>query len=120
MGLMDATEYDPRPAQRRNRLIVGLALAVVLAGIFWYFFRYWPEEHVINKFFEAIESNNMETAYGLYNGDPDCDIPTGGDEDALNSYMTEAQGSLTEDQWQMVGRRMQERFPDWAAAHGIT
>ncbi len=70
MGLMDATEYDPRPAQRRNRLILALVMVVVLAGIFWYFFRYWPEERVINKFFEAVERNDMEAAYGLYNGDP--------------------------------------------------
>ena len=70
MGLMDATEYDPRPAQRRWRLIAILALIVVLAGILWYFFRYWPEERVINKFFEAIERNDMQTAYGIYYNDP--------------------------------------------------
>jgi len=70
MGLMDATEYDPRPAQRRNRLILALVMVVVLAGIFWYFFRYRPEERVIDKFFEAVERNDMEAAYGLYNGDP--------------------------------------------------
>ena len=71
MGLMDAKEYDPRPAQRRWRLIAIGALVVVLAGISWYFFRYWPEERVINKFLEAVERNDMQTAYGLYQGDPD-------------------------------------------------
>ncbi len=70
MGLMDAKEYDPGPANRRKRLIVILAAVAVLAGIFWYFFRYWPEERVINKFFEAIERKDMQTAYGLYEGDP--------------------------------------------------
>jgi hypothetical protein len=71
MGLMDAKEYDPRPAQRRWRLI-GLALVVVLVAFFlWWNFRYWPEEQVINKFFTAIEHKDFETAYGIYNSDPD-------------------------------------------------
>lgn len=70
MGLMDAQEYDPRPARRRLRLIAIAALVVVLAGILWYFFRYWPEERVVNKFFETVERNDMQTAYGIYMGDP--------------------------------------------------
>lgn len=70
MSLLDAKEYDPRPAQRRNRLIAtGIIVVVVAAGL-WFFFRYWPEEHVINQFFEAIESKNFESAYGVYNHDP--------------------------------------------------
>jgi hypothetical protein len=71
MGLLDAKEYDPRPAQRRWRLIIILAIVILAGGIGWYFFRYWPEEHIINKFFEAIERKDMQTAYGLYQGDPD-------------------------------------------------
>ena len=70
MGLMDAKEYDPRPAQRRWKMMATLALVVVLAGILWYFFRYWPEEQVIDKFFGAVEKDDMQTAYGIYNGDP--------------------------------------------------
>jgi hypothetical protein len=70
MALMDAKEYDPRPAQRRWRLIGALAAVVVAGLIFWWFFRYWPEEHAINKFFEALEHQDFETAYALYNADP--------------------------------------------------
>ena len=34
----------------------------------------------------AANSDKVNTAFTfIYNGDPDCDIPTGGDEDALNS-----------------------------------
>ena len=34
----------------------------------------------------AANSDNVNTAFTfIYNGDPDCDISTGGDEDALNS-----------------------------------
>ena len=71
MSLLDAKEYDPRPAQRRWRLI-GLALVVVISAfLVWWFFRYWPEEQVIDKYFAAIERKDFDAAYGLYNGDPD-------------------------------------------------
>lgn len=70
MALLDAKEYDPRPARRMWRLI-GVAVAIILAGLLaWWIFRYTPYTHVIDKFFDAIERKDYETAYGIYNGDP--------------------------------------------------
>ena len=72
MGLMDAKEYDPRPAQRRWRIIIAVAALIVVPLLVWrIFFYYWPEEHVVNKFFNALERKDFETAYGIYNADPD-------------------------------------------------
>lgn len=71
MALMDAKEYDPRPAQRRWRLIGAVAAVAVAALVFWWFFRYWPEERVVNRFFEALERKDFDAAYGIYNADPD-------------------------------------------------
>lgn len=72
MGLMDAKEYDPRPAQRLWRtIIIAVVLIVVPLLVWWKFFWYWPEERVINKFFAALEHQDFDTAYGLYNADPD-------------------------------------------------
>jgi hypothetical protein len=71
MGLMDAQEYDPRPAQRLWRAIGALVLLLLIAFVGWWFFRYWPEEHTVNKFFGALERQDFETAYGIYQGDPD-------------------------------------------------
>ncbi|HEY6305201.1 MAG TPA: hypothetical protein VI488_01930 [Candidatus Angelobacter sp.] len=71
MALMDAKEYDPRPAQRRNRLIIAAIVLAVVALIVWRVYRYWPEEHVVNKFFEALERKDYDAAYGVYNADPD-------------------------------------------------
>src|SRR5260370_11337985 len=72
MGLMDAKEYDPRPAQRRLRLILAAAAIVVIPLLVWFFFfRFWPEKHAINKFFAAIERQDFDSAYGIYNADPD-------------------------------------------------
>lgn len=71
MALLDAKEYDPLPAQRRTRLIIILVILAVVAVSVWWFTRYWPEERAVNKFFQAIQRKDFETAYGIYNADPD-------------------------------------------------
>lgn len=71
MGLMDAKEYDPRPAQRRWRLLLTALVIVIAIFLVWWFFRFYPEDRVINKFFSAIEHKDFDTAYGLYFADPD-------------------------------------------------
>jgi hypothetical protein len=68
---MDAVEYDPEPARRRNRLIILGVISLIVIFILYFFFRYWPEERVINGFFQSIEQKDFEKAYGLYNADPD-------------------------------------------------
>ena len=71
MGLMDAQEYDPRPAQRRWRIIGIAVIAVLVVGSVWWFFRFYPEEQVINRFFQALERKDYDAAYAIYNADPD-------------------------------------------------
>jgi len=71
MGLMDATEYDPGPARRRNWLIFIAVIGIVVTLVLYFFFRFWPEERVINTFFQSIEQKDFEKAYGLYNADLD-------------------------------------------------
>ncbi len=69
MGLMDAQEYDPRPAKRRKRLVAAWALMAVAGFIVWLSFRHWPEKHAVDRFFHAIEAGNLEQAYALYTAD---------------------------------------------------
>ena len=72
MGLMDAKEYDPRPARRRWRIIIAVAALIVVPLLTWrIFFYYWPEKHVVDRFFQALEQKDFETAYGIYVADPD-------------------------------------------------
>ncbi|HWX54609.1 MAG TPA: hypothetical protein VN176_08445 [Verrucomicrobiae bacterium] len=71
MALMDAKEYDPGPARRRWQLILAAAVVVIVGVVLWWVFRYWPEEHVVDKFLQAIEAKKMDQAYGIYNADPD-------------------------------------------------
>src|SRR5271170_3751470 len=70
MTLLDAPLYDPAKARRRNiRIAVTLGVVIALAALGW-FFRNWPEEHVVNKFFDALQHQNYESAYGIYFNDP--------------------------------------------------
>lgn len=71
MALMDAKEYDPRPAQRRNRIIATAVVVVLAVSVYLYLTRYDSEKKVINKFFQAIEQKDYEAAYGIYYADPD-------------------------------------------------
>src|SRR4051794_14420260 len=74
MALMDAKEYDPRPVRRRLGLLAGAGAILIVLLIFWFWpsgrFRYMHEWSIGNKFFAAIERGDFETAYGLYNADP--------------------------------------------------
>jgi hypothetical protein len=56
MTLLDAPNYDPAKARnRRTLLIVALSICVVTAGLTWFFWN-WPQEHLVNQFFAAVES----------------------------------------------------------------
>jgi len=70
MTLMDAPPPDLARERRRRVVILSIVtVIVVLAGLGWTF-RYWPEEHVADKFFSALKKQQYETAYGIYFNDP--------------------------------------------------
>ena len=71
MTLMDAPVYDALKARRRrNALLTALACCLVLAGLVTYFWD-WPEEHLVNRFFDALEQKNLPKAFAIWNHDPD-------------------------------------------------
>jgi len=70
MALLDAKEYDPRPAQRKAWIAAFLAIFLVAGAFGLWWFRFWPEEHAVNRFFEAIEHKDFDAAYGIYFADP--------------------------------------------------
>jgi hypothetical protein len=71
MALMDAKEYDPRPAQKLRKIIATAVVVVIAAAVYLYLTRYNSEKKVINNFFHAIEQKDFDAAYGIYQGDPD-------------------------------------------------
>ncbi len=70
MTLLDAKVYDPAPARRRKiRILVAVVVILVLAAVVW-MNRYWSEKRVVDKFFNALQTKDYETAYGIYFADP--------------------------------------------------
>jgi hypothetical protein len=71
MTLLDAKQYDPAKDQRRVRMVISLiVVALVVLFLVWWF-RFWPEEHLAGKFFEALQKQDYKQAYGIWMHDPD-------------------------------------------------
>jgi hypothetical protein len=71
MTLLDAQQYDPaRERRRRIRIITSCVVIFFIAGLVWEY-RNWPEEHIVDRFFDALQQKNYESAYGIWVHDPD-------------------------------------------------
>lgn len=71
MTLLDAKVYDEAAARRRrNRKITAAVIAVVAITLTW-LYRNWPEERIVDHFFQALQKKDYETAYGIWWHDPD-------------------------------------------------
>jgi hypothetical protein len=70
MTLLDAKPFDAAKSRRRkiqiSASIIGLLILLALA----WFYRNWPEERVVSRFFDALEHQQYELAYGIYFHDP--------------------------------------------------
>ena len=70
MTLLDAPQYDAAAARRRRLKIIGaVVLVLVLAGLAWAY-RYWPEERIVDRFFDVLQQKDYESAYGIWMHDP--------------------------------------------------
>ena len=70
MTLLDAPVYDAAKARRRNIKIGVAILAVIAVIVLAWVNRNWPEEHVVDKFFTALQNQQFENAYAIYFNDP--------------------------------------------------
>jgi hypothetical protein len=79
MTLLDAQEIDPEKARKRKRrIIVAVLLIVAVLGIgvsgfllgHGWWFRYWPDEHMVSRFFDSLQKQDYKTAYGIWMNDP--------------------------------------------------
>jgi hypothetical protein len=70
MTLFEAPKYDPAAARKKTIRIVAIAAVVIVVGILLWQFRYWPEEHVVDQFFTALQQQDYEKAYGIWMHDP--------------------------------------------------
>ena len=70
MTLLDAKEYDPEKDRKRKKKIISAIVAAVILLCLGWWFRYWPEERVAGHFFDALQKQDYETAYGIWMQDP--------------------------------------------------
>jgi len=71
MTLFEAQPYDAARARKKRQLILAIIGAVIVIGVLWWMFRFWPQEHAVNQFFEALQQQSYEKAYGVWMHDPD-------------------------------------------------
>lgn len=70
MTLLDAKEYDPQKERKRRTRIISAIVILLLLGFLVWWFRYWPEERVADRFFDALQHQDYEAAYGIWMHDP--------------------------------------------------
>ena len=70
MTLLDAKQYDPEKSRKKRiESFPPSSIVIVVAFLGWWF-RYWPEERVVGHFFEALQKQDYNTAYGIWMHDP--------------------------------------------------
>jgi hypothetical protein len=71
MTLFEAEPYDPAKARKRRMQIISVIVGLIVLGLVAWYFRHWREEHQVDKFFDALQQQNYEQAYGVWMNDPD-------------------------------------------------
>jgi hypothetical protein len=72
MSLLDAKPEDPSAIRRRalvGKIVVTVVVLAIIAAPLAWWFRYWPEERLVDKFLTAVEQKDYKTAFALWNAD---------------------------------------------------
>jgi hypothetical protein len=70
MTLLDAKAYNPEKERKRRIRIISIVVLIIVVALVVWFNRFWPEKHVAEKFFAAVQKQDFATAYGIYYNDP--------------------------------------------------
>ena len=71
MTLFESKPYDPVAARKKRIRIIAIVVIVAVCAILAWNFRYYREEHQVSKFFAALQTQNYEQAYAIWNNDPE-------------------------------------------------
>jgi|SRR5579863_715400 hypothetical protein len=70
MTLLDAKEVDlDKERKRKKQIILSIVVVLIVLGLGWWF-RYWPQERMVGHFFDALQKQDYQTAYGIWMHDP--------------------------------------------------
>ena len=73
MTLFESKPIDPvaeQRAKKRRNLMIEAVVVVLILAVVAYLNRFWPEEHIADKFFTSLEQKDYEKAYALWRADP--------------------------------------------------
>jgi hypothetical protein len=71
MTLFEAKPYDAARARKKRNTLLLVVAGIILVGLLLWLNRYWPEEHIVGNFFDALQEQKFEQAYGIWMHDPD-------------------------------------------------
>ena len=69
VGILDSDGEAPKSKALRY-VISGVALALMLGLTLWYFLRFAPEKHTIQRFMDALVANDTKLAYQIWHANP--------------------------------------------------
>ena len=67
--IFTAPDYNPARERKRKVIIIVVVCVVVLAAVLAWWFRYWPQEHEVDRFFSALQAKDYKAAYGVWMND---------------------------------------------------
>ncbi len=67
--IFEAKPYDPVKERRKRLIIWGTITVILIVAFLGWWFRHLPYEHRVDKFFDALEQKQYETAYGIWLND---------------------------------------------------
>ena len=62
----DIKPINPRTERLKKQLLIGIPLALVLAGYLYYEFKNYAEERAVSRFLAAVEQKDFQQAYQLW------------------------------------------------------
>jgi hypothetical protein len=71
MTLLDAKAYNPEKERKRRRTLISVIVAIAILLFIVWWFRYWPQEHLVGKFFDALQKQDFKQAYAIWMHDAD-------------------------------------------------
>jgi hypothetical protein len=69
VGILDSGAEEPKSKALRY-VISGVALAAMIAGALWYFLRFAPEKHTVERFMDAVVAGDSQQAYKIWRPNP--------------------------------------------------
>ena len=70
MTLLDAQQYDESRDRRRRGILIAAIIAALFLAWVGFHLRNYPERRVADKFFAALQRQDLEAAFGIWNQDP--------------------------------------------------